>query len=184
MDGWHEGRRQRRAPTDWLHLSLFLITPVNLVNPLPPPAVHHFFASMLFPNSLNWFFKGFFFVVVVFITSYWLRAESLISLQIFILVNSCYTSLPSSFSPLHTSLRGNLLGIAPLLSSQLSGCCCCHPYSVTSVCTQPGAPSNTTSLTHAAHAESHIHIFVCVCVHVLNTHLVYLFSLLYLCVLA
>lgn len=154
MDGLHEERWQTWAPTDWLHFSLFLITPVNLVKHLPPPAVHHFFASMSFPNSLNCFLKVLFLLLLVFRTSYWLfKAESLISLQTFTLFTSYYTSLPSSFSPLHASLRGNLLGIAPLLSSQLSGCCCCHPYSVTTVCTQPGAPSNTNSLTYAVHGE-------------------------------
>ncbi|KAI4807805.1 hypothetical protein KUCAC02_027589, partial [Chaenocephalus aceratus] len=29
--------------------------------------------------------------------------------------------------------------------------CCCRLYSVTTVCTQPGAPSNATSLAHTPH---------------------------------
>lgn len=67
MDGWREERWQTWAPTDWLHLSLFLITPVNLVKHLPPPAAHHFFASMSFPNSLNCFLKAFFFFFFFFL---------------------------------------------------------------------------------------------------------------------
>lgn len=108
-----------------------------------------------------------------------------ISPQMFVLVNCSYSiqwkthdhiSVPSPcFSsslsvclvlPFLQSLRGNLLGIAPLLSSPLPGCCC-RLYSVTTVCTQPGAPSNATSLTYTPHGGPNA-TRACMCV--LNTH--------------
>lgn len=105
--------------------------------------------------------------------------------QMFILLNCSYTikwkthdhiGVPSPcfspslsvclFLPFLQPLRGNLLGIAPLLSSPLPGCCC-RLYSVTTVCTQPGAPSNATSLTYTPHGGPNA-AHVCPCV--LNTH--------------
>lgn len=67
------------------------------------------------------------------------------------------------------SLWGNLLGIAPLLSSPLPGCCC-RLYSATTVCTQPGAPSNATSLAYTPHGSP---IGMCVCTKHAHTHLVF-----------
>lgn len=68
------------------------------------------------------------------------------------------------------SLRGNLLGIAPLLSSPLPGCCCCCLYFVTTVCTQPGAPSNATSLSPSlTHTHTHS-TWQSECVFAANTH--------------
>lgn len=87
-----------------------------------------------------------------------------------------------SFSPFLHSLRGNLLGIAPLLSSPLPGCCC-RLYSVTTVCTQPGAPSNATSRIHSTW-RSECPALLCVCMLNTHTHLMFTIALLplsYLC---
>lgn len=94
----------------------------------------------------------------------------------------CFSLFLSLFLPFLQSLRGNLLGIAPLLSSPLPDCCC-RLYSVTAVCTQPGAPSNATSLTYTPHGLPNT-TCACVCVCALTPHLMFtlgLLTLLYLC---
>lgn len=89
-------------------------------------------------------------------------------------------SLFLSLSFASYSLSGNILGIAPLLSSPLAGCCR-RLSSVTTVCTQPGAPSNTTSLTRTPRGGPNA-THACVCTQ--YTHLMLtsgLLQLLYLC---
>lgn len=151
---------------DSVSLFLFLIPPVNLVNHLPPPAV----PSSPFPCIHAIIFSCLKTEISVFLCfndppSHTSNSEhSNISHQMFVLVNcsccllvQCALSMFVSLSvclvlSFLQSLRGNLLGIAPLLSSPLPGCCC-RLYSVTTVCTQPGAPSNATSLTYTPHGS-------------------------------
>lgn len=127
-----------------------------------------------FPNSPN--YSSLFFVVAVvafFNDRFRVTSKSghispflsAFSIEI-MMVSACPLPVSASlFLPFLHSLRGNLLGIAPLLSSPLSGCCRrCRPYSV---CTQPGAPSNATSLMYVPHnGPNDMHTRVCVFVYV------------------
>lgn len=167
MDGWHEEGRQTWTPTDWLNLLLSLShSSSQPCKPSPPSCcsvmtifLQYYLSSMLkmshslpLNDPLTVTSKSecrhiMFFLVNVLISS---GGKHMI-VSVCPLRVSLLLCLTASFSP--SSLRGNLLGIAPLLSSPPPGCCCRRRrlYSVTTVCTQPGAPSNATSLTYTPH---------------------------------